>query len=378
MGPEAIERAARALAERPRHAALAVVVAGLLVGGCAAAWTLPVSVAAAAVAWAAAWCAGAGPPPAVAVPDEDRSRPSAAVEDVRSWPVAAADGDRSWAVGAARWAALAAVLVSAAAWWGHARTEALDRTALAPLFGEHVAGTATVTAAPRRSALGGWRVLARWRGEPVLLRLAEGRRRRGLEVGAVVMVRGRLRAPDLAAQAVHAHATLRAKVVRPTGRRRGGLAGVVDGIRRRAERALAHGPPPAEGALLRGMVLGQDDALPDDLREAFRAAGLSHLVAASGANVALLAALALALCAVTGIGIRARWVLVLALIALYVPLAGGGPSIQRAGVMGAATVAAALAGRPTVRWHAVLLAAVVTLAADPRSAGDAGWQLSFA
>jgi len=69
---------------------------------------------------------------------------------------------------------------------------------------------------------------------------------------------------------------------------------------------------------------------------------------------------------------------VLALVALYVPLAGAGPSIQRAGIMGAAGLVAALAGRPAARWYAVLLAAVATLALDPRAWSDIGWQLSFA
>ena len=79
------------------------------------------------------------------------------------------------------------------------------------------------------------------------------------------------------------------------------------------------------------MVLGDDAAMPEDLRDAFKAASLTHLTAASGQNIALLAALAFGLCVVAGVGIRARWTLVLVLIALYVPLAGGGPSIQRAG-----------------------------------------------
>ncbi len=79
-----------------------------------------------------------------------------------------------------------------------------------------------------------------------------------------------------------------------------------------------------------------------------------------------------------GLALRTRLALVLAAIALYVPLAGGGPSIQRAGVMGAAAVVAVLAGRPAARWHALLLATAVTLALNPRAVEDVGWQLSFA
>jgi competence protein ComEC len=47
-------------------------------------------------------------------------------------------------------------------------------------------------------------------------------------------------------------------------------------------------------------------------------------------------------------------------------------------VLGAATIVAALAGRPASRFYGVLVAAAATLALDPRAAADAGWQLSFA
>ena len=82
--------------------------------------------------------------------------------------------------------------------------------------------------------------------------------------------------------------------------------------------------------------------------------------------------------ALLGVGARARLVWILALIAIYVRVTGAGPSIQRAGVMGAAAVVAALADRPRSRWYALLLAACATLAVDPRAAADVGWQLSFA
>jgi competence protein ComEC len=321
----------------PRHVVLAVVVAGLLLGGRAPASIL--AVLALGVAFGALLL------PAVRTP-------TAAV-------------------------ALAAVLLGAA-WTAQARTAALEATRLAPAFGQHVSGAATVLAPPRADAYGGRRALVRWRSEPVLLRVPIWLDRPAPEVGDVVRVTGTLRAPDLAGRAVHAHATLRATALTATGRRRGGPLGAVDAVRRRAARVLDGQLPPAERALLRGMVLGDDAALPDDLRDAFTATSLSHLTAASGQNVMLLAALAVGLAVAAGLGIRARWMLVLALIALYVPLAGGGPSIQRAGVMGAATIVAALAGRPASRLYGLLVAAVATLLLDPRAAADAGWQLSFA
>ncbi|WCB94841.1 hypothetical protein DSM104299_03580 [Baekduia alba] len=325
----------------PRHVALALVVVGLLLGPRAPASVIAVG--ALAVAFGA-----------LAVPIV--RRPAAAL-------------------------AFAIILIGGA-WAGQARTASLERTALGADFGRAVAGEATVLAPPRPDAYGGAKALVRWRGEPVLLRVPSwwlaGERAALPTVGDMVRVRGKLRVPDLAAAAVRAHATLRVSELAPTGRRRGGPLGVVDGVRRRAERVLGGQLPVGEAALLRGMVLGDDAAMPSDLHDAFTAASLSHLTAASGQNVALLAALALGLCTLAGLGIRARWAIVLALIIMYVPLAGGGPSIQRAGVMGAATIVAALAGRPASRWYALLAAAAVTLALDPRTAADPGWQLSFA
>jgi competence protein ComEC len=165
---------------------------------------------------------------------------------------------------------------------------------------------------------------------------------------------------------------------RETGERRGGAAGAVDTVRRRAESGLGEGLADPEAALLRGMVLGQDEALGDDVRDDFKRSGLAHVLAVSGQNVMLLATLVLGAGAVFGIGLRVRLVLALVLVALYVPLTGAGPSIQRAGVMGAAGLVAALAGRPTHRWYALGLAATVTLLLNPRASGEPGWQLSFA
>src|SRR5205823_10080293 len=103
-----------------------------------------------------------------------------------------------------------------------------------------------------------------------------------------------------------ARAALALDAAGANGARRGGLAGVVDAARRRAERALEAALPAPQAALARGMVLGQDDALDDRTRKDFRASGLSHLLAASGQNVALLALLATTGLALLGVGWRGR------------------------------------------------------------------------
>jgi competence protein ComEC len=149
-------------------------------------------------------------------------------------------------------------------------------------------------------------------------------------------------------------------------------------IHQRAAEGLGRGMPSREAALARGFVLGEDEGVDGATEEDFRRSGLSHLLAVSGQNVTLLALLAMPLLGALGIPLRERLFWVLALILIYIPVAGAGPSIQRAGVMGALGVLATLAGRLSSRLYALAVAAVVTLAIDPGVAADVGWQLSFA
>ena len=149
-------------------------------------------------------------------------------------------------------------------------------------------------------------------------------------------------------------------------------------IRERSEQGLGRAMPAREAALARGFVLGADEGIDAETKEDFRRAGLSHLLAVSGQNVTLLALLAMPLLAALGIPLRDRLFWILALIVVYVPLAGAGPSIQRAAVMGVAGLVATLAGRRASRLYALALALIVTLAIDPGIAAEVGWQLSFA
>ncbi|HET9185164.1 MAG TPA: ComEC/Rec2 family competence protein [Solirubrobacterales bacterium] len=149
-------------------------------------------------------------------------------------------------------------------------------------------------------------------------------------------------------------------------------------IRQRAADGLARGMPTREADLARGFVLGEDEGIDQLTKEDFRRSGLSHLLAVSGENVTLLALLAMPLLGLLGVPLRERLLWVLGLIAVYVPVAGAGPSIQRAAVMGAVGVLATLGGRRSPRLYALAVAAVATLAVDPGVGADVGWQLSFA
>ncbi len=279
----------------------------------------------------------------------------------------------AWLAVVALTAALAGLLA------GGARLHAIDRGALRARAGVHTSLSGFVAAVPRRdhgevdvrvdSPAG--RVLMVTR-EPV------GELPVGSEVRAVGILQEPepWRAPYLRRQGIAM--TLRADRIDREQGRRGGLNGWIDEVRMHAETALGRGMPEREAALARGFVLGQDDRIDGQTRDDFQRSNLTHLLAVSGENVILLGVLAWPLLALIGLPLRARLVGTLCLIAIYVPVTGAGPSIQRAGVMGASGLIAALADRPRSRWYAVLLAAGATLAVNPRADGDVGWQLSFA
>jgi competence protein ComEC len=289
------------------------------------------------------------------------------------------------------------VLLPAGALAGSARLGAIDRSDLVSHAGSAITLRGHVVKRERQSfgtarfrvrstAL---RVGGRWRPAAglVQIRVRGSRDRSAPAIGDEVEAVGQLAEPSRQAEESGYAAFLRragvrvvlhAERLRPTGRRRGGLSGAIDAVRRRAEEGVGAGLGADRAALARGMVLGADEDIPERMADDFKRSGLAHLLAVSGQNVTLLAVLAWTLLGAAGVSRGPRLWTVVVLVALYVPLTGAGPSIVRAGAMGIAGTLAALAGRPASRWYGLLVACAVTLALDPRAWQDVGWQLSFA
>ena len=290
---------------------------------------------------------------------------------------------------------LCLLALAAGAGLGHARIAAIDRTAERALLVDRYDGRAVMVQRPRRTRFGSWAIVelraGPARGSRVVAR-AEGEMRwpAAGEPGVETLVAGSLARPrrtpgsrldwpaHLRRRGVAAELELTSLRPATPVARRGGFAGWVDSVRRRAERGVSAGTSSDRAAVARGMVLGQDETIDPLVVDDFRRSGLGHLLAVSGQNVVLLCALALPLLAAAGARVRGRVVWLAALIALYVLVAGAGPSLQRAAAMAIAGLAALAVGRARSRWYALLLAAALTLAIDPRVAAEPGWQLSFA
>ena len=117
--------------------------------------------------------------------------------------------------------------------------------------------------------------------------------------------------------------------------------------------------------LLPGLVVGDTSAADPVLEEEFRRAGLAHLTAVSGANVAIV--LAGVLWPLRRRAVDRRVQAAVAVVALvgFVILARPTASVVRAAAMGAVTLWALAAGRPRAALPALAAATSLLLLADP-------------
>ena len=97
-----------------------------------------------------------------------------------------------------------------------------------------------------------------------------------------------------------------------------------------AER-LRRAVPGDSGVLLGGLVVGDDRALSDDLKQSFRETGMSHITAVSGSNLALVVVLLMAVGGPIGLRRRVVWLLAVTVaIWLYAAITGLEPPVVRA------------------------------------------------
>ena len=279
--------------------------------------------------------------------------------------------------------------------WGGVRLDSLDHSDLSARVG-HVGQVVAEVTSPVRTGSTRLRMFVRVRtldgkpiGEPAQLEapLSLGRPRRGDVLEALA----RLTLPEGPREADGGQSFDEAAYLGRNGIQivleapwfeivgtRGGVAGTSDRVRRFLAAGMGEGMGPKQRALVRGIVLGEDEALDDELLERFRDSGLFHLLAVSGQNVAYVVAGTLLLAWVVGVPRLAGQLLAILAILAYVGAVGWQPSVARAGVVGTLACLAWVLSRPRDRWYFLILGAIVLLGWNPYSLLDPGFQLSFA
>ncbi len=134
--------------------------------------------------------------------------------------------------------------------------------------------------------------------------------------------------------------------------------------------------PEPQSSLLFGLLIGADD-FSDVWKTRFQQTGTSHIVAASGYNVAVVAQLVLLVLVSLGLYRKQALPLVLIALSVFVLLAGAGSAVVRAGVMGALALIARHVGRHTSPRNILAVTVVILLLLEPRVLrDDVGFQLS--
>ncbi|MFC7342200.1 DNA internalization-related competence protein ComEC/Rec2 [Saccharopolyspora griseoalba] len=145
-------------------------------------------------------------------------------------------------------------------------------------------------------------------------------------------------------------------------------------LRELAEQRLG----PEAAGLLPGLVVGDTAGISPEVRQDFETAGLAHLLAVSGANLAIVCGAALVLLRLLGSGpVLSATGAGLALLG-FVGLAGPEPSVLRAAVMGAITLFALVLGRQRSALPVLSASVLVLLLTLPELATSAGFALSVA
>ncbi len=196
-------------------------------------------------------------------------------------------------------------------------------------------------------------------------------------MGERVTVIGTVRPPGAAeAWARHRHLAGRLEITTVTGWRAGDpVTRAANGIRRTLA-AGASSLPERHRSLLAGVTLGDDRHQPADMTDAFRGAGLTHLLAVSGQNVAF--ALVIAAPLLSRLRFGPRLVVTLGVLAGFALLTRCEPSVLRATAMASVAALGAAVGRPASTLRALALGVAGMVLVDPLLVTSLGFRLSVA
>jgi competence protein ComEC len=155
------------------------------------------------------------------------------------------------------------------------------------------------------------------------------------------------------------------------------LAGGLESFRQSSGDALQRVLPEPEGGLAAAILIGLRDRVDKDVAADFTTAGVSHIVAISGWNIAIVAATVAALLGGL-LSRRRRAVVTLTAIVAYTLFAGASPSVVRAAVMAAVALLAVESGRGSRVLVGLAWAVAGMIVLTPATVGDVGFQLSAA
>lgn len=208
-----------------------------------------------------------------------------------------------------------------------------------------------------------------------------------LAYGDPVRVRGRLETPPededfsyreyLLRQGIHSLLRTNSVTRLPFGEQRNPFWDFLYRLRASLYKEVNSLFPQPEAALLNGILLGLESDIPADIQQAFKDTGTAHIVAISGFNIAIIAALFVSLFSRL-FGKNYGSLLAILGIIFYTLLVGASASVVRAAFMGSLSLVARQFGRRGLALNTLFVAALLMSLWNPFVLWDVGFQLSFA
>ena len=158
-------------------------------------------------------------------------------------------------------------------------------------------------------------------------------------------------------------------------------------LRRKIGERITAVVPGRDGTVVGALVNGEQSAIPEDLQEAYRIAGIAHLLSISGVHMSLLAAVVFfmvrrLLALISAIALRIDTKKVAAVVGLvaaafYLVISGMSVPAVRSFLMIAVVMAAVLLDRTALSLRTISWAALVLMAIFPDAVIGASFQMSF-
>ncbi len=190
-------------------------------------------------------------------------------------------------------------------------------------------------------------------------------------IGTLVMVRGKLRAGKPPQTAAELQAKSDATQIAVPGPIDAGANALRNGL----QQALV-GRPIDSAALVAGLAIGEQSAQPQELKDAMRISGLSHLTAVSGGNLAILIVLVVGGTRLVRMRLPMQIVITLLALVWFVILVRPQPSVLRAAVMGAVVLVGMLSGGQRRGTGVLAISIALLIVVAPELAISWGFALS--
>ena len=133
--------------------------------------------------------------------------------------------------------------------------------------------------------------------------------------------------------------------------------------------------------ILKALLTGEKSGIPDEVRDAFRASGASHILALSGLHLGIIYGIVRFLTRWIGNTRKAnaiRSIILISTCGFYTLATGAGASIVRAFIFILIGECARLSGRPAGLRTVMMAALMIHLTISPSSIKEVGFQLSYA